>query len=371
MKSTKIVVGYGFGDEGKGNTVNWLSSQNPNTLVVRFNGGQQAGHAAFHEGKFHEFASIGAGSLNGSDTFISKYCTVFPTAFNIEWGKLQKIGITPRIYVDPFAMVTTPFDVETNRAHESYHRHGSCGAGFGKTVWRHETLDHSHRIFAIDLQHEWILKQKLLQLAKMHNGSEQLIDPFIESCNEYVEKVTILGEENVLNDYEQIVFEGAQGILLDRQHGIFPHVTRSNTTSKNAIEICQRNNLPKPDIYGILRCYSTRHGNGPLKGECSMEELGVVDNNPTNFTNDWQGKFRYAPFDFELYRYAFDIDNQYFKKYCNSHQLAITCFDHIETDEIVTTTRTFAKDRFTKLFRDVVITSSSNDSTKYENAKFS
>lgn len=357
---TSIVVGYGFGDEGKGNTVNWLSSQNPNTLVVRFNGGQQAGHAVFHDGKFHEFASIGAGTLNDSHTFISKYCTVFPTAFNIEWEKLQKIGITPNVYVDPLAMITTPFDVESNRNFEMDHRHGSCGAGFGKTVWRHETLEHSHRIFALDLHNEWVLKQKLIQICNLYGGDENLIEPFIKSCNDYLGKVIIQGEVETFKNYEHLVFEGAQGILLDRQHGIFPHVTRSNTTSKNAIEICQRNNLPKPDIFGILRCYSTKHGNGPLKDECSMEELGVVDNNPTNFTNDWQGRFRYAPFDFELYAYAFDIDKQYYERYYNSHRMVITCFDHIGGDFIKTTNGMISKDRFQHMFENSIMVSSND-----------
>jgi len=363
---TSIVVGYGFGDEGKGNTVNWLSSQNPNTLVVRFNGGQQAGHAVFHGGKFHEFASIGAGSLNGSHTFISKYCTVFPSAFNVEWKKLQDIGVTPKVYVDPFAMVTTPFDVESNRSFEVDHRHGSCGAGFGKTVWRHETLDHSHRIFVIDLLNHWILEQKLIQICKLYGGDERLIKTFMKSCDEYLDKIGIVGEMEVFNLFDHVVFEGAQGILLDRQHGIFPHVTRSNTTCKNAIEICQRNNLPKPDVYGILRCYSTKHGNGPLKGECDMSDIDVVDEHPTNFTNDWQGKFRYAPFDFGLYEYSFHIDSQYFERYLNSHRMVITCFDHIKGDRLITTSGRIYKSTFKEMFPRGSIMVSSNDFTNFE-----
>lgn len=323
-----IVLGAGFGDEGKGKVTNHLSKSNPaKSLVIRFNGGHQAGHTVVHEGIRHVFSSFGSGTLNGTPTFWSRYCTMFPPAVLREFEELNGKGVSPVLYVDPLSMIVTPFDISRNRYEERLNSHGTVGSGFGKTVERHETLENSYRIFAKDLSCEWVLRQKLKMLRDnvdvIHHDTN--IDMFIEQCLECSKVVSLKTETEVFEMKGRgechYIFEGAQGILLDREHGIFPHVTRSATTSKNAMEMINRHNLvPKPkdvfstipyaDVYYLTRCYQTRHGNGPLLGEEFPIEL-INNEAETNVTNPWQGKFRKAPLSIDLLKYAIDTDSIY------------------------------------------------------------
>ena len=335
MKNISIILGCGFGDEGKGMMVNHLcKSKNGKSLVIRFNGGHQAGHTVVLEaGARHVFSSFGSGTLQKADTYWSKYCTVYPPGFLREWDQLKELGYNPAIYIDAMCPVTTPFDVYLNQDYEESlenDRHGSCGVGFGNTIERHETLLYSYRIFAKDLKYEWILREKLLQLAKFYrfsNIQKVAIEKFIDDSFEFTKHVEIVSEKDFFlfeyPRYSNIIFEGAQGILLDRDHGIFPHVTRSHTTSKNAWEIIQRNGLCNSNIvsggiingkditiYYVTRCYQTRHGAGPLLGEEFDFELDNTENE-TNKLGKYQGEFRKAPFSFELFRYAREADVQY------------------------------------------------------------
>lgn len=326
-----IVLGCGFGDEGKGNVVNWLTDNGNNSLVIRFNGGHQAGHTVIRNEKRHVFSSIGAGTLNGTPTFWSKYCTIYPPGFNLEYDALRQLGTIPIMYVDPMCPITTPFDIHFGRADELRNGHGSCGTGFGKTIWRHETLEHSYRIFAKDILYEWILREKLKSMENLFDWSID-IDKFVEECKLWRERISIVSETHITSqEWRNMVFEGAQGILLDREHGISPHVTRSHTTSKNALEIINRSEYLRKksiDIYYTSRCYQTRHGSGPLKGECPVNELGLEGiENETNVENAWQGKFRYAPFNWSMYNYALDSDAAYHDRLNISRNYVITCLD--------------------------------------------
>lgn len=335
--SISIVIGASFGDEGKGKVTNFLSKKK-NSLVIRFNGGHQAGHTVVQDGVRHVFSSFGSGTLNGSPTFVSQYCTIFPPAMLAEYKDLVAKGAYPVLYVDPLAMVTTPYDISANRHQESIDitAHGSCGAGFGKTVERHETLDHSHRIFAKDLSCEWVLRQKL----EMMKSRSVLIgltdfdmDRYVSDCMDCSEIFRLKTGHEALADskFENFVFEGAQGILLDREHGIFPHVTRSSTTSANVFKILNRFivNGSTMKVHYLCRAYQTRHGNGPLFGE--GYEMKLVNNErETNVTNDWQGVFRKAPLYLGLLKYALDSDISYHHVTGINRELIISHLDQLE-----------------------------------------
>jgi adenylosuccinate synthase len=100
-----------------------------------------------------------------------------------------------------------------------------------------------------------------------------------------------------------VIFEGAQGVLLDMDHGFFPHVTRSRTTSHNALRLCERMRIPTNDISitHVTRTYHTRHGNGPfVDGVLDIDDMGTESNHWGRF----QGDFRVGPLDMNLLRYA-------------------------------------------------------------------
>ena len=314
----KIVCGLGWGDEGKGLTVSYLCSQTDYSLVVRFNGGQQAGHTTVYNGKRHVFSSFGAGSLQGVPTYWSSYCTFYPPSFCREYDML--LDYNPVIYVNPLCPVTTPFDIDHNRLTEKRKGHGSVGMGFGATIQRQE---HYYKLHVQDLFYETVLLTKLRTIAAYYNGVdvEEQIEYFLKAVRK-VRNIIKLSDDSILKRYNPI-FEGAQGILLDMDFGFFPNVTRSNTTSKNALQM-----YGADEIYYVTRSYLTRHGNGFMPGE---RKLNLFNNElETNVKHEYQGEFRTAELDIDLMNYALQCDNNYsagLKK-----NLVITCNDQFGID---------------------------------------
>ncbi|MDX1905264.1 MAG: adenylosuccinate synthetase, partial [Thermonemataceae bacterium] len=129
-KKASIVIGLGFGDEGKGLTTHFLSLQSPNSLVIRFNGGQQAGHTVrTKQGKNHIFSNFGAGTFSQIPTYWSQFCTFSPSSLLKEYEMLQQqIQHLPILWVDKLCPVTTHYDILFNRLSEQYRglqKHGS------------------------------------------------------------------------------------------------------------------------------------------------------------------------------------------------------------------------------------------------------
>ena len=266
-KKIFIVLGLGFGDEGKGLSTDFLSLQNPNSLVIRFNGGQQAGHTVWKSnGEHHVFSNFGAGSLRNIPCYWSRFCTFSPASFCKEWEALGKINPHTRIYIDNMCPLSTHYDQLYNRVLEENRgsqRHGSCGLGFGATIERHENSP--VKLFAQDLLFPEVFLQKLKTIRNYYekkfseNGfdffhtlphqveDERFLD-FIQKIHLLIKnKNVVFGKESAIlknNSYENLIFEGAQGILLDMDFGVFPNVTRSNTKSfggRNRDLVCKPN----------------------------------------------------------------------------------------------------------------------------------
>ena len=363
-----IVLGTGFGDEGKGQAVHSLS--HPKTLVIRFSGGHQCGHTVTTKtGMRHIFAQFGAGTLQGSATYISQYCTVFPTAFMNEYKSLQLLNINlpvideqqsyliadanhihplasslPTYYVHPLAMLTTPYDLAFNRALSMITGHGTCGVGFGTTLQRNEDY---YNLYVNDIHTPYIYDTKMSFIKKYYdekiktlNMSSQITyenelkiawEGWEESLIFYRDFIAIASLDEIIPQYDDFVFEGSQGILLDQHFGFFPHVTRSNTTSMNAIEIISNSTLKNQEIntFYVSRCYQTRHGNGPFPDNNGFE---LTNNSAeSNRENDWQGMFRVAPLDFSLIRHAVKCDAIYNSN--GEKHLIITCLDHLKNED--------------------------------------
>lgn len=328
---SSIVLGCLFGDEGKGLVTSWLCEQNKannNKFVIRFSGGQQAGHTVVFEGKRHIFSNFGSGTLQGVPTYWSKYCTFYPSTFMNEYDVLQKICSPSEFYIDPTCPVTTPYDVYVNRSNK--HQEGATvGLGIGQTWQRHE--EH-YRLIVQDLFHEKVWREKL-RLIKSYYWSypidyaidESELEHFEESIKRCIEiiKPSFFDPKESIIDYHYI-YEGSQGILLDQDHGFFPDVTRSYTTSRNALKL---NNGYKgnPDIYYVTRSYQTRHG----KGFMTNNPI-VVAPDQTNFNNPFQGPFKTTELDIDLLIYAIHSDALY--SYGCQRNLVITHFDQVQVD---------------------------------------
>ena len=336
MTKSYLVVGSGFGDEGKGITTDYLCRKNPtSTIVVRFSGGQQAGHNVKIGNVSHVHSNYGSGTLRGVPSYFSEHCTVYPVTMLMEKIVLYKKGINPELYIHPLANITTPADIAYNRLREKKLGHGSCGLGVGATMTR--SLTTGYKLFAIDLTNERILNEKLKSIHQYYLDSmlevysvsdfmyfNEIYDNEMEYFHKSIERITFnVKSYEFLKKYENIVFEGSQGILLDMDHGVFPNVTYSNTTSKNALTICEKIGIFDIEIYYPTRCYHTRHGEGWMSNK---EEIELINNqDEINVFNEWQKDFKVGEMDYSLLNYALDVDNIYsegIKKI-----LVVTCLD--------------------------------------------
>ena len=317
----KAVIGLGFGDEGKGMFTDYLCFHTSNPLVIRYNGGHQAGHTVC-PGRYsnsHVFANFGSGTLRDIPTYWSKFCTVDPIALMREYDILKK-DYDPVIYIDERCPITTPYEVKQNLYVQNV-EHGSCGVGFGATIKREEEFYHLN---FIDLFYPEVLYEKLSLLEKYYGRFETDVNMLYDACER------IIGINNIKpcfgipkNKEYNYIFEGAQGLLLDQHHGFFPHVTRSNTGTKNILELHKYIN----EIYLITRAYQTRHGNGFMTNFIFSHN---IKNNPdeTNKRN-YQGDFRISLLDVSLLEYAMKKDEHIRERNC---KLVITCLDHVEND---------------------------------------
>ena len=345
MKKISLVIGLGFGDEGKGATVNSLCNIDPaHTLVIRFNGGHQVGHTVRYKEIHHAFSNFGSGTLQNVPTYWSEYCTVNPAAVIKEGLALLEKGIVPKVIYNANAMITTPFDIMENIKLDvgKGQNHGTVGVGFGATIQRNE--DHYH-LYVRDLMYPAIRDAKLQKILRYYNLNTPLnavsqghYDTFIDSCDKFIERYKIVDNFKQVESFDKhLIFEGAQGIMLDKQYGFFPHVTRSFTTSRNAMEFIANNDLSEKhvDTYYITRAYQTRHGNGPMTNEGM--DTKYIKKNPeeTNVDSGYQGYFRKAPLDLNMLKYAMSCDN--FHNAESQKKLVITCLDQVNEDEIPVT----------------------------------
>lgn len=318
------VVGLGWGDESKGACVEKLTRELPIDTIVRFNGACQCAHNTITpEGVHHTFSQFGSGMIASQTvkTHLSRFMLIEPASMMRESLSLNKkiSDVWSRTTVDGDALIITPFHKYLNRLRETMRgdmRHGSCGRGVG--VAREFHLKHGKwALFAKDT------KNKVIALEKLHFIKNTLM-------TEIVEREAFLGVDKTkdtingllgacMNVYEEwparivdslepadcMVFEGAQGVLLDETHGTAPHNTWTDTTFNNADTLLDELGVTDRYRIGCLRTYHTRHGAGPFPTE--DDRLKAVLPELHNGTGEFQGAFRVGYFDFELAQKAIDI----------------------------------------------------------------
>lgn len=290
MKNIKVVIGANFGDEGKGLMVDYFCHQlhktpNEPVLNVRYNGGAQAGHTVVTpSGRRHMFSHFGAGSFNKDIvTYLSPHFIVNPILFRREWNSLSRVGITPTVLLDETCRMTFPFDMLINQIVEKYrnkNRHGSCGVGIFETVRRCESLvpflisDTKNPTSLADYYSLCVniyIPKRLKELGVQQISVDDMdllrnsiiFNNYMQDLNFMLSKVQIISAK-VIRDYNSIVFEGAQGLLLDQTNmDYFPHLTPSSPGMRNVADILQRLYAPAElEVCYVTRPYFTRHGAG-------------------------------------------------------------------------------------------------------------
>jgi adenylosuccinate synthase len=324
-----VVVGLGFGDEGKGAVVDALCQDGSVASVVRFNGGAQAAHNVVAGERHHTFSQFGSGTLSGTPTLLSRYVLVEPIALAAEARELAALGVADPlslVSIDTGALLTTPIHVAANRAREDARgrdRHGSCGKGIGETVW-YSLVSRQRPAPASVFEGQLVLgepgsaptvgdcadsaglRRKLDAMARFYEpllaGSEHGFPTVAELVSLYRDFAaavrTVSGDEvGRRAEHGTLVFEGAQGVLLDEWRGFHPHTTWSTVTPDNARVLLGGR---RAQVLGVTRTYQTRHGAGPLPTEDSLVRFPE----PHNGVGRYQGGWREGHLDAVLLRYA-------------------------------------------------------------------
>lgn len=334
-----ILVDLGFGDAGKGLLTDFLTRKLNAALVVRYNGGAQAGHnVVTADGRHHTFSQFGAGSFNPrARTFLSRHMVIHPSALLVEGDVLASKGVPnpfARLAISAQALVITPFHQALNRIRElvrGANRHGSCGVGVGEAVEDAFAHPHAH-LRAGDLTNPNLLREKAAEIrrrtweqatALLKNQPlnaallreyavfehEAILEQWLTTMERF-RHLNLVVEDARLADWlaetENVIFEGAQGVLLDAEAGFHPYTTWSRCTTHNA-ESLLREFAPAAQVIrlGILRAYAVRHGPGPLPTETEVLTPLIREHNQAN---EWQGRVRYGWFDAMLGRYALAVN---------------------------------------------------------------
>jgi adenylosuccinate synthase len=332
------VLGLGFGDCGKGLFTDYLCRRAEAHTVVRFNGGAQAAHnVVLPDGRHHTFSQFGAGTfVAGTATVLAYPVVVHPGALLVENEYLQRAGVNDglrRLLIDGRCRVTTPYHQAAGRMRElerGEFAHGSCGVGVGETV-RH-ALTHPHEVLSYAS-----LDDPATALEKLEAMRRSLRAGFDRTCREPCNQARYEAELAVLDDPAMsrrwldvvrplakiarpatreriaerlhrpgcVVFEGAQGVLLDEWRGFHPHTTWSSTGPASAQAVAlDAGQGTRIEHFGVLRSYLTRHGHGPLP---THDPLLDRLQEPHNAAGSWQGQFRRGHPDAVLLRYALSV----------------------------------------------------------------
>jgi adenylosuccinate synthase len=329
MKRVIITVGLGFGDEGKGATVDYLTRDLDADLVVRYCGGSQAGHnVQLPDGRRHTFSQFGAGTLAETPsrprTYLGPAVVIDPPALLREAQHLSELGVdhpAELLTIHPRCLVTTLWHRNLNRLRElsrGADRHGSCGQGVGEA--RRYWCEHGNdAVFAVDLcdldtlrdKLELLRQRVLLELQTfLHLIPDDHLrdfDLWEQGAEAEARRLSEVVEHGItisprIPDCDTAIFEGAQGILLDEYRGFHPYTTWSTVTAHHAWELVEQMEAEAVAVLGITRCYATRHGEGPLP--TFSPELTSRLTDPGNPWNPWQGNLRCGWLDLPLLRYA-------------------------------------------------------------------
>ncbi|MDR7231452.1 adenylosuccinate synthase [Caulobacter sp. BE264] len=280
------VVGAQWGDEGKGKIVDWLS--NRADVVVRFQGGHNAGHTLVVDGKVYKLALLPSGVVQGKTSVIGNGVVVDPWHLLSEIDKIadQGVAITPDLLIlADNACLILPLHRDLDQAREaaSTQKIGTTGRGIGPA---YEDKVGRRAIRVADLADPEALKPKIERLLAHHGAlrrglglpeasAQELFDALMELAPRILAYAQPAWRvlDQAYKAGRRILFEGAQGSLLDVDHGTYPFVTSSNTAAGQASAGSGMGPSATGYVLGIVKAYTTRVGEGPFPAEL-FDEVG-------------------------------------------------------------------------------------------------
>jgi adenylosuccinate synthase len=299
---TVTIVGSQLGDEGKGGVVDLYGDAAD--VVARYQGGDNAGHTVVHGGEKYKLSLVPSGAVRGKVGVLGNGCVVNPRTLFDEIETLREKGLDPDVRVAERAHVILPFHrvldgIEEDVKSEDDQEVGTTGRGIGPT---YEDKAGRRGVHVGDLLDPDVLRDRLeyvvpqkralvedvygADVSDLENPDAFDVDALFEEFREIGER---LAEGNMtvnasafltdaMADGETVVFEGAQGTIIDIDHGNYPYVTSSNPTAGGAAvgTGVSPNVIADGEIIGIVKGYLTRVGSGPLPTELG----GVVGDTP-------------------------------------------------------------------------------------------
>jgi adenylosuccinate synthase len=289
MGKNVVVIGTQWGDEGKGKVVDWLTEEAHG--VVRFQGGHNAGHTLVINGKKTVLRLIPSGVLRpGVAIFIGNGVVLSPTALLQEIGELEAAGVSvrPRLRISPACPLVLPYHVALDNAREGAMgeaKIGTTGRGIGPA---YEDKIARRAIRLQDLLYPDRFTAKLKSLLEYHNfvltqyfkrdpvpfeKTRDEIRALVPQLSPMIADVAALLQA-ARSRGESLLFEGAQGALLDIDHGTYPYVTSSNCLAGAAAPGAGVGPQFLDYVLGIVKAYTTRVGTGPFPTELT-DDIGA------------------------------------------------------------------------------------------------
>ena len=273
-----VIVGAQWGDEGKGKVVDFYADRAD--LVVRFNGGNNAGHTVVVGDKTFKLHLLPSGSVRGEKVIIGNGTVIDPKALFEELEMFEKEGIKPNLLISSRAHIIMPYHIALDGAEESLK--GKWAAGTTKKGIGPAYMDKVGRfgIRVCDLVHketfeaklDFILKLKKIQM-EQYGLDTSILEGIKPTYLEYAKRLapyvsdSSLEINNALDEGKNVMFEGAQGILLDIDHGVYPFGTSSNVVAGSACTGAGVGPTKITEVIGVVKAYLSRVGDGPVPTE--------------------------------------------------------------------------------------------------------
>ncbi len=316
------VIGAQWGDEGKGKLVDWLSARAE--VVVRFQGGHNAGHTLVIDGKVYKLSLLPSGIVrDGKVSVIGNGVVVDPWALTEEIDRLkeQGVSITPvNLVIAENAPLILPLHGELDALREAAagaDKIGTTKRGIGPA---YEDKVGRRAIRVIDLAHPQSLPEKIEKLLTHHNAlrrglgeAELKADELLQKLEEIAPKILPFAGpvwklvQDARKAGKRILYEGAQGVLLDIDHGTYPFVTSSNVVAGQAAAGTGLGPKALGYVLGIVKAYTTRVGEGPFPTEDDGDDGQLLGARGHEFGTVTGRKRRCGWFDAVLVRQSLNL----------------------------------------------------------------